>query len=187
MDLIVQKVKKSNQDKQQVSQMPERANEQAGTHKNITNSQPSNTSKEPIREPTQKDSNYDKTQPKRDDMTIMTITDSPHSKSTILLESSDDDHPTTNAPLLAPIQLQAVAESTRIFQQPSFQQSPLTMEQDCSEDEYPAHKDDIPHASPASAYSTVPSEIPPTATRNFSPISSLATDDIECLNQIFDC
>ena len=80
MDLIVQKIKKSNQDKQQVSQKAERADEQVGKHKDIPNSQPSNTSNEHIREPTQKDSNYDNTQPKTDDMTIITIPNSPSLK-----------------------------------------------------------------------------------------------------------
>ena len=127
IDQIVQKIKKSNQDKQQVSEKPERTNEQIGTHTDISEPQTSTASKEHMREPTQKDANNDNTQPKRDDMTIITIPDSPHSKATILLESGDN-HPTTDAPIQAPLQLQAAAESTRIFQRPSNQQISLTMD-----------------------------------------------------------
>ena len=55
-------------------------------------------------------------QPKRDEMTIITTPESLNSNSTILFES-DEDHPTNpNAPILAPMQLQFAAESTRIFQ-----------------------------------------------------------------------
>ena len=68
-------------------------------------------------------------------MTMITIPDSPHSKSTRLLES-DDDHPSTNALILAPIQLQVAAESTKIFQQPSTQQTSLLMEHEISEEEH---------------------------------------------------
>ena len=120
-------------------------------------------------------------QTRRDEMTIITILDSSNSKSTILIES-DEGAPTTNAPILAPMQLQAAAESTRIFQQPSPK-----MEHVNSDDDYAAHKDEIAYASSASAYSTASSEIPPTAIQKASLISSLVTDDIECLNQIFDC
>ena len=122
-------------------------------------------------------------QPKRDEMTIITIPDSSNSKSTILIES-DEDPPTTNAPILAPRQLQAAAESTRIFQQPSPQQIPATVERVSSDDEDAAQKDEIAYASPASAYSTATSETTPTAIQNASPISSSDTDDIECLNEI---
>ena len=88
---------------------------------------------------------------------------------------------------MAPMQLQIAAEPTRIFQPPSPQQIPPTMEHVISDDEHTDPKDKVAHASPATAYSTAPSEIAPTAIQNASSISSVDTDNFECLNQIFDC
>ena len=182
MDLIVQKIKKTNQDKAQPPQKPEWAGQQVGTHKDLFNpQQPSNINNEPIRELTQDDTTNNNMQTKREEMTIITILDSHNSKSTTFIESDEDDL-TTNAPIQAPMQLQAAAESTRIFQQPSPKMEHVT-----SDDEHAAHMDEIAYASPASAYSTAPSEIPPAAIQYASPISSLDTDDFECRNRIFDC
>ena len=53
IDQIVQKIKNSNQDKQQVAQKPEGTNERVGTHIKTPNPQTSTASKEPTRKRTQ--------------------------------------------------------------------------------------------------------------------------------------
>ena len=181
MDLIVQKIKRTKEEKAQPSKKPERAEHEGNINEDPTRSineapEPSYKGNEPLREPTRENVTDYKTHPKMDDMTIIIIPDSPNSKTTILIDS-DEDHPTTpKAPIMAPMQLQIAAESTRIFQQPSPQQIPPSMEHVISGDEHTAHKDEVAHASPASAYSTAPSEIPPTAIQNASPNSSLDAD-----------
>ena len=166
MDLIVQKIKRTNEENSQQPEKPERAEQGTSKNKDPTNAlQLSHQGKEPIRD---KKTDHS-TQPKRDHMTIITIPDCPNSKTTILIHS-EEDHPTTsNAPILASTELQIAAESTRIFEQPNHT------------------KDEISHVSPASTYSTAPSEITPTAIQSASQISSLDTDDIEYLIQIFGC
>ena len=60
------------------------------------------------------------------------------------------------------------------------------MEHNISDDKYLADKDEASHAAPTTTCSTARSETPPTAGQNANLISSLDTDDIECLKQFFD-
>ena len=107
-------------------------------------------------------------------MTVVTIPDSP--KTTIVIDSEENHTMTPMEPILAPTGLQIAAESSRTFTQ---EQPPTSMKHINSDDERLANKDEASHASPTSTYSTAPSEMPPTAGQNASPISSLDTDDIE--------
>ena len=73
-------------------------------------------------------------------------------------------------------------ESTRIEEDATN----IPIEHALSDEEKNSQKQDEPQDSPISSYSTAPSEITARTTQDQSPISSLNTEDIEQLNNIFD-